>query len=50
MLKKAGVEVIKLPPNEAKKYVAQAYKDGWADLLAKRAPKEAADIKALLEK
>jgi TRAP-type C4-dicarboxylate transport system substrate-binding protein len=50
MLKKAGLEVIKLPPEEAKKYVAQAYKAGWDELLTKRAPKEAADIKALLEK
>jgi hypothetical protein len=39
-----------LPPDEAKKYVAQAYKVAWDELLKKRAPKEAAAIKALLEK
>ena len=50
MLEKRGVKVIKLPPDEAKKYVAQAYKVGWDELLTKRAPKEAADIKALLDK
>jgi TRAP-type C4-dicarboxylate transport system substrate-binding protein len=49
VLEKLGVKVIKLPPEEAKKYVAQAYKEGWDELL-KRAPKETADIKALLEK
>lgn len=49
-LEKRGVKVIQLPPDEAKKYVAQAYKVGWDELITKRAPKEAADIKALLEK
>jgi len=49
-LGKKGVKVIQLPPDEAKKYVAQAYKVGWDELITKRAPKEAADIKALLEK
>ncbi len=49
-LEKRGVKVITLPPDEAKKYVAQAYKVGWDELLNKRAPKEAAKIKALLEK
>jgi TRAP-type C4-dicarboxylate transport system substrate-binding protein len=49
-LEKRGVKVIQLPPDEAKKYVAQAYKVAWDELLKKRAPKEAAAIKALLEK
>ncbi len=50
ILEKQGVKVIKLPPDEAEKYVAQAYKMAWDELLDKRAPKEAAEIKALLEK
>ena len=50
MLKKSGMQVIKLSPGEAQKYVAQAYKEGWDELLNKRAPKEAAHIKGLLEK
>jgi TRAP-type C4-dicarboxylate transport system substrate-binding protein len=50
ILEKRGVNVIKLPPDEAKAYVAQAYKVAWDELLNKRAPKEAAKIKALLEK
>jgi TRAP-type C4-dicarboxylate transport system substrate-binding protein len=49
-LEKRGVKVIQLPSGEAKKYVAQAYQVAWDELLKKRAPKEAAAIKALLEK
>jgi TRAP-type C4-dicarboxylate transport system substrate-binding protein len=49
-LEKRGVKVIQLPSDEAKKYVSQAYKVAWDELLNKRAPKESAKIKALLEK
>ena len=50
MLAKSGVKTIMLPPEDAKKYVAQAYKVGWDELINKRAPKEAPVIKAMLEK
>lgn len=50
LLTKAGVKILKLEPKEAKRYSELAYKAGWDELLQKRAPKEAAEIKALLEK
>lgn len=50
MLAKSGVKTITLPPDEAKAFVAQAYKVAWDELITKRAPKEAPKIKALLEK
>lgn len=49
-LRKAGITVVDLPADEQKKYVALAYKVGWAELLEKRSPKIAPKIKALLEK
>lgn len=50
VLTKAGVKIVELEPKEAKRYLDLAYKAGWDELLQKRAPKESAKIKALLEK
>jgi TRAP-type C4-dicarboxylate transport system substrate-binding protein len=50
MLAKSGVKTIMLPPDEAKKYVALAYKAAWDELINKRAPQDAPKIKAMLEK
>jgi TRAP-type C4-dicarboxylate transport system substrate-binding protein len=47
---KAGVTIVQLPPDDAKKYVALAYKAGWDELIKKRAPKIAPQVKAMLEK
>jgi TRAP-type C4-dicarboxylate transport system substrate-binding protein len=49
LLTKAGVQIATLPPDEAKKYVALAYKAGWDELVQKRAPKLAPKVKAMLE-
>ncbi|MFH1488811.1 MAG: TRAP transporter substrate-binding protein DctP [Pseudomonadota bacterium] len=50
MLAKKGVKTIALPPDDAKKYVALAYKAAWDELITKRAPEDSPKIKALLEK
>jgi TRAP-type C4-dicarboxylate transport system substrate-binding protein len=47
-LKAKGVEVITLPPAEAKKYLDVAYTGGWADFLAKN-PVSGPKLKALTE-
>jgi TRAP-type C4-dicarboxylate transport system substrate-binding protein len=49
LLTKAGVQILNLPPDEAKKYVALAYEAGWDELIKKRAPELAPKVKAMLE-
>ncbi len=47
-LKAKGVEVVTLPPADAKKYLEVAYNGGWADFLAKN-PGVGPRLKALTE-
>ena len=47
-LKAKGVQVITLPPADAKKYLETAYNGGWADFLAKN-PANGPKLKSLTE-
>ncbi len=49
LLKKAGLQVIDLPPLEKEKFLKVAYEEGWKDVLAK-SPEAGAKLKELLTK
>jgi TRAP-type C4-dicarboxylate transport system substrate-binding protein len=49
LLKKAGLQVIDLPPAEKEKFLKVAYDEGWKDILAK-CPETGPKLKALLTK
>jgi TRAP-type C4-dicarboxylate transport system substrate-binding protein len=49
LLKKAGLQVIDLPPAEKEKFLKVAYEEGWKDILAK-CPETGPKLKGLLTK